>query len=166
MHVNASPGPDGFSPLLYKATWYTVSSDIHSLFDSFHSGCSEIERLNRSYLVLLPKKENARKPHEFRPIALQNCSIKGISKVLTTWLQPHIPELTSVDQSSFVLGRCIADSFAQAAELLHCCYRKNSPTIIVKLDFHKAFDCINWDSLDKILIMDFQTNGAHGSRTC
>jgi hypothetical protein len=26
---------------------------------------------------------------------------------------------------------------------LSCCYRRNAPTIILKLDFHKAFDCVN-----------------------
>jgi len=122
MHSNASPGPDGFGLLFFKRTWSTVSPDICSLFASFYSESSEIERLNRSYLVLLPKKENARKPQDFRPIALQNSTIKGISKVLTARLQPLIPSLISSDQSGFVLGRCIADSFAQAADLLHCCY--------------------------------------------
>jgi hypothetical protein len=101
--------------------------------------------------VLLPKKDEARKPQDFRPIALQNCTVKGISKVLTNRLQPLIPSLIGSDQSGFVLGRCIAESFAYAAELLHCCYRRNAPTIVLKLDFHKAFDCVSWDSLDRIL---------------
>ena len=56
-----------------------------------------------------------------------------------------------LDQSRFVLGRCIIESFAYAADLLHCCYRRDSPTIILKLDFHKAFDCVNWSSLAHIL---------------
>jgi mannosylglycoprotein endo-beta-mannosidase len=49
------------------------------------------------------------------------------------------------------LGRCIADSFVYAADLLHCCYHHSTPTIILKLDFHNAFDCVNWDSLDRVL---------------
>jgi hypothetical protein len=143
MHSTASPGPDGFGPLFYKANWNTVSSDLFNFFDSFHSHSTDIERLNRSYLVLLPKKDAARKPQDFRPIALQNTTIKGISKVLTNRLQPAIPSLIANDQSGFVLGRCIADNFDYAADLLHCCYRRNSPTIVLKLDFHKAFDTVN-----------------------
>lgn len=148
---NASPGPDGFGLAFFKSTWSITSGDVRNLFVSFHSHTASIERLNRSYLVLLPKKDAARKPEDFRPITLQNSTIKGISKVLTNRLQPLIPSLISSDQSGFVLGRCIAESFAYAAELLNCCYRRNAPTIILKLNFHKAFDCVNWDSLDRIL---------------
>jgi len=151
MQSNGSPGPDGFGPLFFKALWATVSPDLSSLFNAFHSHEADIKRLNRSYLVLLPKKDSARKPQDFRPIALQNGTIKGISKVLTTRLQPLIPSLIGTDQSGFVMGRCIADSFAYAAELLHCCHQRRAPTIVLKLDFHKAFDCVAWDSLDCIL---------------
>lgn len=143
--------PDGFGPLFYKASWQTIASDIVALFDAFHSHSTDLERLNRSYLVLLPRNEVARKPQDFRPIALQNCNVKSISKVLTDRLQPPIPSLIGSDQSGFVLGRCIADNFTSAADLLHCCYRRNAPTIVLKLDFHKAFNSVSWSSLDCIL---------------
>lgn len=97
MHPTASPGPDGFGPLFFKASWNTISPDIYALFYSFHSHTTELERLNRSYLVLLPKKDVARRPQDFRPIALQNSTVKGISKVLTTRLQPSIPSLICND---------------------------------------------------------------------
>ena len=51
----------------------------------------------------------------------------------------------------FVLGRNIADNFVYAADLHNCCYKRDAPTIVLKLDFHKAFDSVNWDSLHKIL---------------
>lgn len=170
MDSNASPGPDGFGPLFFKTMWAATSSDLLSLFSAFHSHTADIERLNRSYLVLLPKKAGARKPQDFRPIALQNSTIKGISKVLTNPLQPLIPSLIGTDQLGFVLGRCIADSFVYAAELLHCCHHRNAPTIVLKLDFHKAIDCVAWDSLDHIFTSSdaevSRTNDATGWLTC
>jgi hypothetical protein len=120
MHSTASPGPDGFSSLFFKACWSTVSSDINALFAAFHSHDADLERLNGSYLVLLPKKEGARRPQDFRPIALQNTTLKSISRVLMSRLQPVIPSLISSDQSGFVHGRCIADNFVYAADLLNC----------------------------------------------
>jgi hypothetical protein len=112
MHSNASLGPDGFGPSFFKATWNIISPYIYALFDSFYNHLADLERINRSYLVLLPKKDSARSPADFWPIALQNSTIKGISKVLTTRLQPLIPSLVGGDQSDFVLGRCLAESFA------------------------------------------------------
>lgn len=46
MHANASPSPDGFGPLFFKSTWATTSPALFSLFDSFYSHSSDIERLN------------------------------------------------------------------------------------------------------------------------
>jgi negative regulator of replication initiation len=47
------------------------------LASDFQEGTSQIERINRSYIVLLP-------PSDQRPISLHNCSIKLISKMLTS----------------------------------------------------------------------------------
>jgi hypothetical protein len=112
---------------------------------------AELKRINRSYLVLLPKKYDSREAKDFWLITLQNTTIKCLSKILTNRLQLAIPLLISNDQAGFVLRRCIFESFAYVADLLRCCYHRNTPTLILKLDFHKAFDCVNWDSLLHIL---------------
>lgn len=38
-----------------------------------------------------------------------------------------------------------------ATELIQCCHKRRWPTLVIKLDFAKAFDSINWSSLLKIL---------------
>ncbi|WVZ86044.1 hypothetical protein U9M48_032887 [Paspalum notatum var. saurae] len=35
--------------------------------------------------------------------------------------------------------------------ILHTCYKRAAPTVILKLDFHKAFDSVNWQSMITIL---------------
>jgi hypothetical protein len=59
--------------------------------------------------------------------------------------------LVSQDQSGFISGRCISDNFVYAADLLNCCHKSKAPTIVIKLDFKKAFDSVKWDSLLAIL---------------
>lgn len=83
MHSNASPALMALGPCSSKPLGQPPLLTFFSLFDAFHSLTSDLARLNRSYLVLLPKKEDAHKPHGFRPIALQNSTVKGLSKVLT-----------------------------------------------------------------------------------
>jgi hypothetical protein len=53
------PRPDGFGPLFFKHSWAVVTPDICALFSPFHAHTLDLERINRSYLVLLPKKEGA-----------------------------------------------------------------------------------------------------------
>jgi hypothetical protein len=92
-------------------------------------------------MVLLPKHDHVVTADGFRPISLQGAALKILCKVLTRRIQPHIPSLVSIDQSSFIRGRNISDNFAYAAELVQCCYKRRTPTIVLKLDFRKAFDC-------------------------
>lgn len=151
MNLNSSPGPDGFGPGFYVTFWDLLQNDIAHIFASFYDHHLSLDGLNRAYLVLLPKKDGARSPAAFRPISLQSCLLKAIARVLTIRLQRHIPRLVGPDQTGFAKGRCIAENFVFAAELLSCCHKRKAPTIVLKLDFHKAFDSINWESLDRIL---------------
>lgn len=43
-------------------------------------------------------------PGAFRPISLQNCAVKILTKLLTTRLQQQINRLIHVDQTSFIKG--------------------------------------------------------------
>ncbi|KAM0821158.1 hypothetical protein ACQ4PT_048236 [Festuca glaucescens] len=66
-------------------------------------------------------------------------------------LLPKTNELVAFEQSGFIAGHCIMDNFLYAVELVQCCRLRGTPTIALKLDFKKAFDSVNWSSLDAIL---------------
>ena len=134
-----------------KAAWLTVKSDIMRFLEAFHDGTTQLESINRAHIVLLPKKEGATAPRDFRPISLQNCPVKILTKILTTRLQHQIQALVDTDQTGFIRGRSISENFIYAAELIQCCHRRRRPTIVLKLDFAKAFDSVNWCSLMKIM---------------
>jgi len=119
--------------------------------NAFYRGKADLERLNRSHMVLIPKKLAAVEVDAFRPICLQNCSLKILSKVLTTRLQKEIPSLIDLHQTSFIKGRSIADTFVYALELVQVCHKRKRPAIVLKLDFAKAFDTVNWDGLLRVL---------------
>jgi hypothetical protein len=104
MNKLSSPGPDGFGPSFFSTFWETVAPDILALFRSFYDGSMDLSWINRAFLVLLPKIESANHPSQFRPISLQNCIMKPITKVLTTRLQSAIQTLVDVDQTGFCSG--------------------------------------------------------------
>ena len=70
MNRNNSPGPDGFGPSFYLAAWDTVASSVMELAHAFHWGEAELERLNRAFMVMIPKHCAATKAGDFRPICL------------------------------------------------------------------------------------------------
>ena len=118
MNAHSAPGPDGFGPSFYKAAWSTVRPRLMALLESFHNLDVELERINRSYIVLIPKAAAAVTVNAFRPICLQNCDVKVASKILTTRLQCELHHLIDLDQTGFLQGRSISESFVYAMELV------------------------------------------------
>jgi retron-type reverse transcriptase len=101
--------------------------------------------------VLIKKKEDSCTPDAYRPISLLNCSVKLITKVLAIWLQSVIQSLVDEDQTGFVQTRCISDNFLYALDLVQTCKQRKKETIVLKLDFRKAFDTVSWDCIFKTL---------------
>ncbi|CAN6206900.1 unnamed protein product [Urochloa humidicola] len=126
MNRNSSPGPDGFGPGFYAAAWQTVSPAV---------------------MAMVSAGTTPSIPTDYRPICLQNCSLKIVAKMLTTRLQQEIPKLIDLDQTGFIRGRSIPENFIYALELVQCCNRRKLPTLVLKLDFAKAFDTVDWGCL-------------------
>ena len=102
-------------------------------------------------MVLIPKTPGATKVDTFRPICLQNSSVKILAKTLTTRLQKEIGDLIDLNQTGFLKGRSIADTFVYAAEVVQACHKRKLSALVIKLDFAKAFDTVSWVGLDCIL---------------
>ena len=143
MNRNSAPGPDGFGPGFFSAAWDTVSPKVMKFVEAFAQGTVDLERVNRAFVVLIPKKPGATAPGDHRPIRLQNCPMKIIGKILTSRLQAHIPKLIDLDQTGFIKGRSISENFIYAMELVQHCHKQRLPTLVLKLDFAKAFDSVN-----------------------
>lgn len=102
-------------------------------------------------MVLIPKKPGAVAVDAFCPICLQNCSIEILGKVLTRRLQKEIGNMIDLHQTGFLKGRSISETFVFVAEVVQTCNKRKLPSLLLKLDFAKAFDMVIWDSLDIIL---------------
>jgi len=151
MNLNSAPGPDGFGPAFYRAAWGTIKTQVMDFMAAFHQGNIDLDPINRSHMVLIPKKPAAVEVDAFRPICLQNCTLKILSKVLTKRLQNETPKLININQTGFIRGRSIADTFVYALELVQVCHKRRRPAIVLKLDFAKAFDTVNWEGLFSVL---------------
>lgn len=73
MNSNSAPGPDGFGPSFYSATWNVIKEDVLKLTTGFCSNSVQLERINRAHIVLIPKPGKENTVDGYRPISLQNC---------------------------------------------------------------------------------------------
>lgn len=83
----------------------------------------------------------------------------GISKLsMMTWhfireatVASLLGGVTDQDQSGFISARSVAKNFVYATEVVQCCHCRRAPTLVLMLNFTKAFDSINWTSLRAIM---------------
>nr|XP_025692373.1 uncharacterized protein LOC112794597 [Arachis hypogaea] len=95
------------------------------------------------------------------------CVYKVVAKILSKRLQPVMPELVEEEQSAFVSGRKIVNGALIACEVVHWVRKKEIPAWLIKLDFQKVYDRIQWSFVDKVLkSMGFGEVWRSWIRTC
>lgn len=88
---------------------------------------------------------------DYRPISVINTIAKLITKIIANRLQGHLPNLVASNQTAFVKGRSLMESFLTAREFLAFCSKNKLLTILYKVDFEKAFDTVDWCFLVNLL---------------
>ena len=107
--------------------------------------------LHSAYITLLPKKEGAKQPKDFRPISLVHSFAKLVTKLLANRLAPRLQQIVSPYQSAFIKGRFIQDNFMLVQQTARFLHQQKQPRILLKLDISKAFDSVSWPFLLEIL---------------
>jgi hypothetical protein len=150
--VEKSPGPDGFTGIFFKTCWDVIKHDILAAFQCiYNQTTSPLPKLNGALLTLLPKKEVAKLPGDFRPISLIHSFAKLVSNVLALRLAPHMDILISTAQSAFIKNRCIQDNYLYVRNVAIAYHRKKVPILLMKLDISRAFDSVSWEYLLELL---------------
>ncbi|KAA3469529.1 reverse transcriptase [Gossypium australe] len=116
-------------------------------------GGKDVDYLNDTIIVLIPKIKEPVDLTNFRPISLCRVVYKIIAKVLANRLTETLPLCISQNQSAFVPGRIIHDNILVAHEMVHYLQStKNGPNkgFVIKLDMSKAYDRVEWDFIEEV----------------
>ncbi|XP_074349899.1 uncharacterized protein LOC141689493 [Apium graveolens] len=143
MHPDKTPGPDGMTPTFFQKHWSIVGGDVIKLVREFFLTGTLVEDINKTNIVLIPKKNNPMVVGDLRPIC--NILMKVITKVIANRLKELLSTVVSDTQSAFIPGRLIPDNVMISYEIMHYLKRKNRGKegyMALKLDMSKAYDCI------------------------
>lgn len=102
MRGGKAPGPNGFSISFFQKCWDIVKKDFMDVIDEFYYSKEFYEHLNDTFLVLIPKRHDAKELKDFRPISLLSSVYKIISKVLMSRLKSVMKGLIAQPQSAFI----------------------------------------------------------------
>ena len=149
---NKSPGSDGIPVEFYKVFWPKIKTFLHrSMLWSFENGELSIDQ-KRGVITLVPKKDkDGRFLKNWRPISLLNTDYKILTKLLANRLQNVLPEIISNDQVGYIKKRFIGDNIRIIDDIIDYCIKFHTPSLILLVDFEKAFDTVKWNFLFKML---------------
>lgn len=128
-----------------------MKDDLVQFMQEFHAHGRLVKSINSSFITLIPKKENAVGLGDFRPISQVGSVYKVLSKVLSNRLKTVLPEIISEVQSAFLCGRNILDGVLIANEVVDGWRKVKKVGVILKLDFEKAYNSINWEFIFSML---------------
>nr|CAD1829964.1 unnamed protein product [Ananas comosus var. bracteatus] len=149
MPTGKAPGPDGYPVEFYRRYWENVAPTIMRELHSFQStGLLPIEWA-RTFIVLIPKKENPERVSDYRPISLCNVCYRLLAKILVNRMKSLLPSLIGIEQSAFVPTRNISDNIMIVQEMFHSIntVRNGDAMMFIKCDMEKAYDRMAWQAI-------------------
>jgi hypothetical protein len=129
-----------------------LRNEVLAILNGFALGTVDIARLNFGILSLIPKVPGVDNIKQFWPIALINVIFKLVSKAYAFRLSPVAYRIISQMQTAFIKGRFIQDGPLALHEIIHEIKSKKLSAILLKLDFEKAYDRVNWQFLQEVLL--------------
>ena len=78
-----------------------------------------------------------------------------------------MPSLIGEAQIAFVSGRQVLDGALVANEIVHWLKKKKKAGVLLKMDFQKAYNSVDWEALDMVLaVMGFGSNWRNWVQKC
>ena len=148
---NKSPGPDGFNFAFIKHFWYLIKYEVRLYFDQFHGNEVFPKCLLSYFVTLIPKVKSPVSLREFRHISLLGTWYKLLAKVLAGRLSKVMNSVISKSQSSLLKGRHLVDGVLIMNEVVEEAMLQNRECLILKVDFEKAYDSVDWSFLEYML---------------
>ena len=106
----------------------------------------------QAFITLIEKKGKDRSFLEnWRPISLLNVDAKIITKVLATRIKEVPPSIIHHNQTGYIKDCYIGETIRSIFDIMDFTLNENISGLMIFIDFHKAFDSLEWDYFCKCL---------------
>ena len=133
-------------PIVYHAL--VICDNVFN--QCFHDGKLTASQ-RTAVLSLIHKKDDKDNITNYRPISLINVDYRILAFVLTNRLQKVIDKIISDDQTAYIKGRFMGHNIRLVSDVIDYYDVLNKSGILLAIDFHKAFDSIEWNFVYKTL---------------
>jgi hypothetical protein len=121
--------------------------DLLRVIEGIHVFWKVLRSLNSIFIAPIQKSNKPSTFYDYKPSLFVIVYIKLLSHI-----ERGFSEVISREQFGFPASRNIYEAIVDAQEGFHIIRLINMPTMVIKLDFSKAYDMTNWLYLRTILI--------------
>jgi hypothetical protein len=128
-----------------------MKNEVRIMFDQFHANEVVPKSILSYFVALIPKISSPIALKDFRPISLLGTLYKILSKVLARRLAGVMITIISQSQSAFLKDRNLVDGVVVANEIVDYARKLKRQCLILKVDFEKAYDSVDWGFLEYMM---------------
>ena len=151
MHNGKAAGPDGIPVEALKTAPYTSAAMLGNIIERVWEEEVVPEDWKEGFLVKLPKKGDQSECDNYRGIMLLSVPGKVLNRIILENLKDAVDRKLRDHQAGFRQERSRIDQIATLTIIIEQSLEWNSSLYIIFIDFVKAFDSLDRDSLWKLM---------------
>ena len=143
LHTGKAPSYDGLTADFYIHFAEDIYDCLALVFNQILQDGSLTESQKLAIIVLLFKKGDPLLVTNCRPISLTNCDYKLLAYILVGRIEEHLPMIIHPSHTAYMKGCFIGTNIKFVQDAIRDTVKNNNETIVLFLDFKKAFDSVN-----------------------
>ncbi len=150
-NFNSSSGWDGMSYRVIGKFWEALRFPMLKMVNETFRDGELMETLKMGIIKVIPKKGNAERLGDWRPITLLCCGYKIISGIVANRLEQYLMKIMGRAQKGFLKQKQIHSCAANLITCIAQSWDAREECGIMCVDFKKAFDSIEHEAIKTIL---------------
>jgi len=150
-NLNSAGGWDGVNYAIIKKYWAVLGQGLHKYTNEAINEGILGETFRRGLIKIIPKKGDAKKIGDWRPITLLCCGYKIISGAIANRLEKYLYKIIGRGQKGFLKYKNINSCSLNIIDSISQSMANGEKMGILCVDFSKAFDSIEHVFIEKTL---------------
>ena len=151
LKLNKSAGPDNITAEILKADINLSAENLSPFITKVWENETFPDDWKNGFITVLPKKGDLSDCDNHRGIMLLSIPGKIVSKIILNRMKETVDKLLRNNQAGFRSNKSCTDQISSLRIILEQSTEFNTPLYINFIDYSKAFDSIDRDSLWKIM---------------
>lgn len=151
LKTNKAPGADGITAEVIKELGDNGAKILQDICNKIWHSEHWPKDWAKSAFIPIHKKGSTRKCQNYRTIALISHASKILLRILDQRLRRYLDYQIPPEQAGFVKGKGTKNQIFNIRQLIEKAREFNMPMLLCFIDYKKAFDCVKWNYLWRVL---------------